>query len=67
MGVFNNYTGSLLPASKTQKRLVTFSLYYIYVAIAIFVLLYLSTVGFYYVGEQVARSLRRAYLKAILC
>ncbi|KAI0904519.1 ABC transporter type 1, transmembrane domain-containing protein [Ustulina deusta] len=55
MGVFNNYTG-----------LVTFSLYYIYVAIAIFVLLYLSTVGFYYVGEQVARSLRRAYLKAIL-
>jgi ATP-binding cassette, subfamily B (MDR/TAP), member 1 len=41
-------------------------LYYVYVGVAIFVLLYVSTVGFYYVGERVARSLRIAYLKAIL-
>ncbi|KAI2629784.1 putative ABC multidrug transporter [Hypoxylon sp. NC1633] len=66
VGVFDNYTGSSSPASETRQRLNTFSLYYVYVSIAIFVLIYVSTVGFYYVGERVARSLRKAYLKAVL-
>ncbi|KAI1773033.1 putative ABC multidrug transporter [Hypoxylon cercidicola] len=66
VGVFDDYTGSSSPASETRKRLAEFSLYYVYVSIAIFVLIYVSTVGFYYVGERVARSLREAYLKAVL-
>ncbi|KAI1360159.1 P-loop containing nucleoside triphosphate hydrolase protein [Xylaria arbuscula] len=59
-----------LPRKQINKKgfleLEAFSLYYVYVAIAIFVLLYVSTVGFFYVGERVARSLRNAYLKAVL-
>ncbi|KAI0802501.1 putative ABC multidrug transporter [Xylaria sp. FL0064] len=66
VGVFDNYKRSSSPAIETRKRLDTFSLYYVYVSIAIFVLLYVSTVGFYYVGERIARTLRKNYLMAIL-
>ncbi|KAH9883684.1 putative ABC multidrug transporter [Xylariomycetidae sp. FL2044] len=66
VGVFGNFATSSSTASETRDRLVTFSLYYVYVAVAIFALIYVSTVGFYYVGERVVRSLRQAYLKAIL-
>ncbi|KAI0472515.1 multidrug resistance protein 1, 2, 3 [Xylaria cf. heliscus] len=66
VGLFGNYTGSSTPTSDTRQKLVTFTLYWVYLSVAIFVLIYVATVGFYYVGERTARALRNAYLKAII-
>ncbi|KAI9733531.1 MAG: hypothetical protein M1834_003131 [Cirrosporium novae-zelandiae] len=66
VGVFDGFTAGSVSGSQLRSKISTYSLYYIYLAIAIFVFIYLSTVGFYYVGERMARALRRAYLKAIL-
>jgi ATP-binding cassette subfamily B (MDR/TAP) protein 1 len=41
-------------------------LFYVYLAVVVFVLIYASTVGFYYTGEKIARSLRHEYLKSVL-
>jgi ATP-binding cassette subfamily B (MDR/TAP) protein 1 len=49
-----------------RRKLDQYTLYYVYLAIAIFVVIYISTIGFYYSGERIIRSLRNAYLKAIL-
>ena len=49
-----------------RSNLSQYTLYYVYLAIAIFVVIYVSTVGFYYSGERIIRALRNAYLKAIL-
>lgn len=49
-----------------REKLVTYTLYWVYLSAAIFVLIYVATVGFYYVGERTARALRNAYLKAII-
>ncbi|CRG87735.1 Multidrug resistance protein 1 [Talaromyces islandicus] len=48
--------------SQTNK----FALYYVYLAVAEFVLIYTSTVGFYWSGDRIVRRMRRAYLKAII-
>jgi len=52
--------------SSLRTRISTFTLYYVYLAIAIFTFIYIATVGFYYSGERIARSLRRAYIRAII-
>ncbi|KAK7966252.1 leptomycin B resistance protein pmd1 [Apiospora aurea] len=44
-----------------RRQLLRFTLYWIYLAAAIFVLIYTAAVGFYYAGERVARALRNAY------
>ncbi|KAK8017771.1 leptomycin B resistance protein pmd1 [Apiospora rasikravindrae] len=49
-----------------RRQLLRFTLYWVYLAAAIFVLIYVATVGFYYVGERVARALRNAYLKSVV-
>ncbi|RWA09627.1 hypothetical protein EKO27_g5492 [Xylaria grammica] len=66
VGVFGDYTASSSPTTGARQQLITYTLYYVYIAIVIFVLIYGSTVGFYYVGERTARALRKAYLKAII-
>ncbi|ORY06127.1 leptomycin B resistance protein pmd1 [Clohesyomyces aquaticus] len=43
-----------------------FALYYVYLAIAEFILIYASTVGFYYSGERITQRIRQAYLKATI-
>ncbi|ORY59940.1 P-loop containing nucleoside triphosphate hydrolase protein [Pseudomassariella vexata] len=49
-----------------RSKLDKYTLYYVYLAIAIFVVIYVSTVEFYYSGKRIIRALRNAYLKAIL-
>ncbi|KAH6652878.1 multidrug resistance protein 1, 2, 3 [Truncatella angustata] len=66
VGIFGSYSGSSTSSTDARRQLVTFTLYWVYLAIAIFVLIYIATVGFYYVGERTARALRNAYLKAII-
>lgn len=66
VGIFGDYTKSTIPSSDAHQQLVKYSLYWVYLSVAIFVLMYVATVGFYYVGERTARALRNAYLKAII-
>ncbi|PYI04582.1 multidrug resistance protein 3 [Aspergillus sclerotiicarbonarius CBS 121057] len=53
-------------SSALSHNVSKFSLYYVYLAIGEFVLIYITTVGFYYSGERITRNLRRAYLGAII-
>ncbi|KAK0729902.1 ABC transporter type 1, transmembrane domain-containing protein [Lasiosphaeris hirsuta] len=66
VGAFGDYAVGSVEADEMWSNLSTYSLYYVYLAIAIFVVIYISTVGFYYSGERIIRALRNAYLKAIL-
>ncbi|OCL14126.1 hypothetical protein AOQ84DRAFT_408764, partial [Glonium stellatum] len=66
VGVFDGFTAGTVPASHLKSKISTYALYYVYLGIAIFVFTYISTIGFYFCGERMTRSLRRAYLKAIL-
>jgi ATP-binding cassette subfamily B (MDR/TAP) protein 1 len=52
--------------SELRSKISTFSLYYVYLSIGLFVFTYLATVGFYYSGERIVRALRIAYLSAVL-
>ncbi|ETS85737.1 hypothetical protein PFICI_03762 [Pestalotiopsis fici W106-1] len=66
VGIFGSYSGSSLSHADARRQIVTYSLYWVYLSVAIFVLIYTATVGFYYVGERTARALRNAYLKSII-
>ncbi|KAK7911115.1 hypothetical protein PG985_013596 [Apiospora marii] len=59
---------SLTPGADDDAShdLMRLTLYWVYLAGAIFVLIYVATVGFYYVGERLARALRNAYLQSVL-
>ncbi|KAH8702585.1 ABC multidrug transporter Mdr1 [Talaromyces proteolyticus] len=49
-----------------HSELVKNVLYFIYIGIAEFATIYVSTVGFIYTGEHVTQKIREAYLEAIL-
>ncbi|KAF7529216.1 hypothetical protein G7054_g9911 [Neopestalotiopsis clavispora] len=66
VGIFGSYSGSSLSHADARRQIVTYSLYWVYLSVAIFVLIYTATVGFYYVGERTARALRNAYLKSVI-
>ncbi|KAK6833391.1 leptomycin B resistance protein pmd1 [Apiospora arundinis] len=66
VGIFGDHSAFSTPTEEARRELVKFTFYWIYLAIAIFVLIYIATVGFYYVGERIARALRNAYLKSII-
>ena len=63
---FNGFTAGTTTESKLRSTISQFSLFYVYLAVAVFILIYASTVGFYYTGEKMARSLRHEYLKSVL-
>ena len=66
VGVFQGFFNGTLPRSTFNHQLSHFSLYFVYLAIGEFVTVYISTVGFIYVGEHMTRKLREQYLAAIL-
>ncbi|KAL6901274.1 multidrug resistance protein 1, 2, 3 [Trichoderma evansii] len=66
VGVFDGFAAGTVTADELRSKISTFSLYYVYLAIALFGFSYASTVGFYYSGERIARALRTAYLSAIM-
>ena len=53
-------------ASAFRHEISHLALYFIYLAIASFVTVYTSTVGFIYTGEHVTQKLREQYLAAVL-
>lgn len=70
--VFGNLSGSFSQyflgtlSSSFSSILNKYVLYFVYLAIAEFVLIYVSTVTFIYVGEHITSKVRDRYLKAIL-
>ena len=55
-----------IPYEQFSDELVKYVLYFIYLGIAEFVTVYISTVGFIYTGEHVTQKIREHYLEAIL-
>lgn len=55
-----------LSAAQFSRELSHFTLYFIYLAIGEFVTIYVSTVGFIYVGEHITQKIREQYLAAIM-
>ncbi|KAI5294549.1 GTPase-activating protein [Ascosphaera acerosa] len=49
-----------------KHDLSKYSLYFVYLGIAEFVLVYISTLGWIYTGERIAQKVRQQYLEAIL-
>jgi ATP-binding cassette subfamily B (MDR/TAP) protein 1 len=66
VGVFNGFEAGTVSGDELRSKISTFSLYYVYLSIGLFVFTYVATVGYYYSGERIARALRLAYLGAIL-
>lgn len=64
-GSFSNYFQGAL-TEDFSSILNRYVLYFVYLAIAEFVLIYVSTVLFIYVGEHITSKVRDQYLKAIL-
>ncbi|KAK2867786.1 hypothetical protein FQN49_003477 [Arthroderma sp. PD_2] len=66
VGVFNGFAAGTVSVAELRAQISTFNLYYVYLSIALFVLTYIATAGFYYSGERITRAIRSAYLKAIM-
>ncbi|EZF69700.1 hypothetical protein H105_07826 [Trichophyton soudanense CBS 452.61] len=66
VGSFKRHAYDMEDSSRLSSSVSKFTLYYVYLGIAEFILIYVATVGFYYSGERITRNLRQAYLKAII-
>ena len=71
--VFGQLTGTIqghflhtISGKDFNHELSRLTLYYIYLAIAEFVTVYVSTVGFIYTGEHITQKIREHYLAAIM-
>ena len=65
-GSFQTYYNGLTTQSEFSHILSHYTLYFIYLAIAEFVAIYIATVGFSYSGEHMTQKIREQYLAAIL-
>ena len=65
-GVYQDYFFGISTRSQFNARLAGYVLYFVYLAVAEFVTIYLSIVGFAYTGEHISRKIREQYLAACL-
>lgn len=63
---FTQYFLGNTSQSTFNHQLGNFTLYFVYLAIAEFVAIYIATVSFIYTGEHMTRKVRENYLAAIL-
>jgi len=66
VGSFDGFQNGTISGSTLRSDVSKFTLYFVYLAIGMFVSVYITTVGFYYTGERITRNLRRAYLRTII-
>lgn len=66
VGSFSAFQHGSIEATTLRADIASFSLYFVYLGVAMFVAVYATTVGFYYSGERITRSLRRAYLRTVI-
>ena len=65
-GTFQNYFLGATSRAQFNSDLGSFTLYFIYLAIGEFITIYISTIGFIYVGSNITSKIRENYLRAIL-
>ncbi|KAF2158045.1 P-loop containing nucleoside triphosphate hydrolase protein [Myriangium duriaei CBS 260.36] len=65
-GAFEAFTQGTQTPSWLTNKVAHYALFFVYLAIAEFVLIFLATFGFFYSGERVTQRLRATYLKAVL-
>ena len=66
-GVFQDYLAfKTIDYDEFNNQMITFVLYFVYLAIGTFFATYISTVGFVYTGEHIATNLRQHYLESTL-
>ncbi|KAF4628928.1 hypothetical protein G7Y89_g9220 [Cudoniella acicularis] len=66
VGAFQDFSDGKISGSSLEAKISQFTLYFVYLAIGMFVFSYIATVGFFYTGEKLTQRLRRAYLKSII-
>ncbi|EFR00485.1 leptomycin B resistance protein pmd1 [Nannizzia gypsea CBS 118893] len=66
VGSFADRSNGVTSISELSAEVAKVCLYWIYLGIAMFFFIYITTVGFYYVGERIVMRLRYAYLRTIL-
>ncbi|KAI1816906.1 multidrug resistance protein 1, 2, 3 [Poronia punctata] len=66
VGYFGEFEAGRISSTGLLQAVSIYAPYYAYLGLAILVLAYVSTVGFYLSGERITRNLRREYLKTIL-
>ncbi|KAK2749855.1 GTPase-activating protein [Myotisia sp. PD_48] len=65
-GTFQKVFLNQISFDEFNDTLTKYALYFVYLGIAQFVLLYIATLGFIYIGEHIAQKTRARYLRAIL-
>jgi ATP-binding cassette subfamily B (MDR/TAP) protein 1 len=65
-GKFNGYFAGTVSHSSFQHTIAHMVLYLIYIGIAEFITIYVSTVGFIYTGEHISGKIRAHYLEACM-
>ena len=65
-GRFNAFFAGTVSHSSFQHTIAHMVLYLIYIAIAEFITVYISTVGFIYTGEHISGKIRAHYLRACM-
>lgn len=64
---FQRFSNGDIQGPELSSQVARFSLYFVYLAIAMFTFIYAATVIFFLCGEAITRRLRLAYLRAVLC
>ena len=65
-GKFNGYSAGTVSHSSFEHTISHMVLYLIYIGIAEFITIYISTVGFIYTGEHISGKIRAHYLEACM-
>lgn len=63
---FSEYSVGLIGKSELSHGLSKYVLYFVYLAVGQFVVTYIATVGFIYVGEKISTRIREHYLESCL-
>ncbi|CAG8972233.1 hypothetical protein HYALB_00001631 [Hymenoscyphus albidus] len=65
-GEFNGYFAGTITRAAFSNTISNMVLYFVYIGIAEFVTIYISTVGFIYTGEHISGKIRWHYLEACM-
>jgi len=65
-GTFQNYFQGIITYDDFLHEMTTLVLYFVYLAIAEFITVYVATVGFIYTGEHISAKIREHYLESCM-
>lgn len=65
-GQFNGFFQGTISHAQFESKIAHMVLYFVYIGIAEFVTIYISTVGFIYTGEHISGKIRMHYLQACM-